>query len=68
MKKINKEWEWGYCQGYDAAQYQGLRLDEVFKHLRERGISMRTTFAVAFRQAVKDYKDGKPRQYTYYDQ
>lgn len=67
MAKINKEWEWGYCWGYDAAQYRGLQVDEVFKELKERGISMRTTYAVAFKQAVKDYRSGKPRQYTYYE-
>ena len=67
MAKINKEWEWGYWQGYDAAQYQGLRTDEVYREIKSRGISMRTTFAVAFRRAVADYHKGLPRQYTYYE-
>ncbi len=65
--RINKEYEWGYKQGYDFAQYEGGTTAQVFSELRNRGISIRTTYGVAFKQGVKDCREGKPRQCTYYD-
>lgn len=61
---VNKEYEHGYRMGYEWASVENGKVVNVFKELRSRGISMRTTYAVAFRSAVKDYADGRQPRYV----
>lgn len=63
MARTNKEYEWGYKQGYDFAEFEGGTVSQVFGELRNRGIAFRTSYGIGFKQGVKDCKDGKPRKY-----
>ena len=59
----NKEYEHGYRMGYEWAKYENGNPKYVFKELRSRGISMRTTYAVAFKQGATDAKNAKLPKY-----
>ena len=47
-------WEYAECGG---------NTHTMVREILSRGISMRTTYAVAFMNAVKDYKAGRPKKY-----
>lgn len=66
MNNNNKEYIHGYTMGYDCAAYEGCaNIEKAKRNILQRGISLRTVYAVAFLNAVKDYINGKPRRYNY---
>lgn len=59
--KRNKEFEHGYSMGYDLARYNGNA--DPRKSILERGIGLRTQYAVGFLKGFADYKKGLPQKY-----
>ena len=62
MARTNNEYLHGYRMGWEYAECGG-NTHTMVREILSRGISMRTTYAVAFMNAVKDYKAGRPKKY-----
>ena len=52
--KRNKEYEHGYRQGYEWYKYECSSLNAISQNIRQRGISLRSQYAVAFRHGATD--------------